>query len=85
MLKRLKVLARDDVTEVTGTSLQGQYVGETKGIVTKALVRARGGVLLIDEAQVLPVPAREDCGCDGGGSSTMTDSWNALWLSGSGR
>lgn len=50
LLKDLGILPSANVKIVTGTSLQGQYLGETKEKVNKAMQQARGGILLIDEA-----------------------------------
>eukprot|EP00961_Rhodomonas_salina_P298471 3938108-Rhodomonas_salina.1 len=49
-LHRLGLLPSATVIAESGQSLQGQYIGQTKELVVKAMERARGGVLLIDDA-----------------------------------
>lgn len=52
-LHRLGLLPSATVIAESGQSLQGQYIGQTKELVVKAMERARGGVLLIDDAHLL--------------------------------
>lgn len=53
ILYDLKIIRKNQVVEISGNDLQGQYLGYT-GKRTKALVEAaRGGVLFVDEAYSL--------------------------------
>ena len=52
-LARHGVIKRDHMEQATGTSLTGEHVGTTKVKVEEALAKAKGGVLLIDEAYTL--------------------------------
>ena len=53
ILYELKIIRKNQVLEISGNDLQGQYVGHT-GKKTKRIVEAaRGGVLFIDEAYTL--------------------------------
>lgn len=53
ILYDLKIIKKNQVVEISGNDLQGQYLGYT-GKRTKALVEAtRGGVLFVDEAYSL--------------------------------
>jgi SpoVK/Ycf46/Vps4 family AAA+-type ATPase len=50
ILVRLGLLRRGHVVVRSGSSLQGQYLGQTAPKVLEAIEEARGGVLLLDEA-----------------------------------
>jgi AAA+ superfamily predicted ATPase len=50
LLHMFGVLATDQVTETSGASLTGSFVGKAKEIVKDKMEAARGGVLFIDEA-----------------------------------
>ncbi|KAL7555187.1 hypothetical protein ACHAWF_018836, partial [Thalassiosira exigua] len=49
----LELTTRKHVEETSGLNLQGQYLGQTAKVVEKALDKAKGGVLFIDEAYTL--------------------------------
>lgn len=66
LFKDLDLLPSDNVITVTGTSMMGQYVGETKEKVLKYMNQARGGVLFVDEAYGM---MGGSWGTDGGRSS----------------
>lgn len=61
LLRRLGLLSRGHLVEVTRTDLVGTYTSDSVSLVTDAVARAAGGVLLIDDACAL---SRQDSGRD---------------------
>lgn len=53
ILYDLKVIRKNQVLEICGTDLQGQYVGYTAKRTKRIIEAARGGVLFVDEAYSL--------------------------------
>ncbi|MDH6581932.1 hypothetical protein M2161_001038 [Streptomyces sp. SAI-133] len=65
LLKALGLLSRGHLVEVDRSALVGEYVGHTGPKTTEAFLRARGGVLFIDEAYALvPAGAANDFGTE---------------------
>lgn len=65
LLKALGLLTRGHLVEVDRSALVGEYVGHTGPKTTEAFLRARGGVLFIDEAYALvPAGAANDFGTE---------------------
>ncbi|MEV6588165.1 right-handed parallel beta-helix repeat-containing protein [Streptomyces acidicola] len=65
LLKALGLLSRGHLIEVDRSALVGEYVGHTGPKTTEAFLRARGGVLFIDEAYALvPAGASNDFGTE---------------------
>ncbi|MDH6614163.1 hypothetical protein M2163_001271 [Streptomyces sp. SAI-135] len=65
LLKALGLLSRGHLVEVDRSALVGEYVGHTGPKTTEAFLRARGGVLFIDEAYALvPAGAANDFGAE---------------------
>ncbi|KAL3783915.1 hypothetical protein ACHAW5_011038 [Stephanodiscus triporus] len=53
ILHRCGIIARPEVHETSGLKLTGEYSGQTKQVVEEHLVKAKGGILFIDEAYEL--------------------------------
>jgi nitrous oxidase accessory protein NosD len=65
LLHGLGLLSRGHLVEVDRSALVGEYVGHTGPKTTEAFLRARGGVLFIDEAYALvPAGAANDFGTE---------------------
>lgn len=58
--KNLGLLAKDTVYEASRATLVGRYIGETAPITKEVIEKARGGILLIDEAYSLVVKADDN-------------------------
>ena len=52
----LGILSKGHLTEVTRADLIGEYIGQTEQIIKEVIGKAKGGVLLIDEAYSLHKP-----------------------------
>lgn len=63
IFKGLGLLSRGHVVEVSRDDLVGQYIGTTETLTKKAITKAQGGILFIDEAYTL---TDEDFGWDFG-------------------
>ncbi|MEU6348465.1 right-handed parallel beta-helix repeat-containing protein [Streptomyces sp. NPDC047072] len=65
LLRALGLLSRGHLVEVDRSALVGEYVGHTGPKTSEAFLRARGGVLFIDEAYALvPAGATNDFGTE---------------------
>ncbi len=58
--KNLGLLPKDTVYEASRTNLVGRYIGETAPITKEIIEKARGGILLIDEAYSLAVKSDDN-------------------------
>jgi SpoVK/Ycf46/Vps4 family AAA+-type ATPase len=58
--KNLGLLPKDTVYEASRATLVGRYIGETAPITKEVIEKARGGILLIDEAYSLVVKADDN-------------------------
>jgi SpoVK/Ycf46/Vps4 family AAA+-type ATPase len=63
IFKELGLISRGHVVEVDRSQLVGSYMGHTEANLTKAVKRAKGGILFIDEAYTL---YKKDSGKDFG-------------------
>ena len=58
--KHLGLLPKDTVYEASRATLVGRYIGETAPMTKEVIEKARGGILLIDEAYSLAVKADDN-------------------------
>ncbi|HPJ61481.1 AAA family ATPase [Lentimicrobium sp.] len=58
--KHLGLLSKDTVYEASRANLVGRYIGETAPITREVIEKARGGILLIDEAYSLAVKSDDN-------------------------
>ncbi|NTW26350.1 MAG: AAA family ATPase, partial [Lentimicrobium sp.] len=58
--KNLGLLSKDTVYEASRANLVGRYIGETAPMTKEVIEKARGGILLIDEAYSLTVKSDDN-------------------------